>query len=174
MITGLYSEDSSVHVEIENTVLPGIGVRQEIQLAQGNRLSVVTRRNGLRDLVLYDTEDPDSAAATAELTNEEANTVAELLGAPQLTFRLQVLQQQAAGLVVEQLPIPDDSPYAGRVLGDTQIRSRTGASIVAVLRHRGVVPSPPPDFQLRGGDLVVVVGMRDAVDAVTRILDGSG
>lgn len=85
-----------------------------------------------------------------------------------------MLQQQAAGLVVEQLPIPDDSPYAGRVLGDTQIRSRTGASIVAVLRHRGVVPSPPPDFQLRGGDLVVVVGMRDAVDAVTRILDGSG
>lgn len=82
MITGLYSEDSSVHVEIENTVLPGIGVRQEIQLAQGNRLSVVTRRNGLRDLVLYDTEDPDSAAATVELTNEEANTVAELLGAP--------------------------------------------------------------------------------------------
>lgn len=162
-----------MHVDVENTVLPGIGVRQELQLAQGSRLSVVTKRNGQRDLVLYDTEDPDSAAATVELTNDEANTLAELLGAPQLTFRLQVLQQQAAGLVVEQLPIPDDSPYAGRVLGDTQIRSRTGASVVAVLRQSAVVPSPAPDFGLRGGDLVVVVGMREAVDAVARLLDGS-
>jgi TrkA domain protein len=162
-----------VHVDIQNTVLPGIGVRQEVQLAQGNRISVVTRRNGLRDLVLYDLDDPDSAAATAELTNDEANAVAELLGAPQLTFRLQVLQQQAAGLVVEQLPVPDDSPYAGRVLGDTQIRSRTGASVVAVLRQSGVVPSPAPDFALKGGDLVVVVGMREAVDTVARLLDGS-
>lgn len=163
-----------MHVDIQNTVLPGIGVRQEIQLSQGNRLSVVTRRNGRRDLVLYDPEDPDSAAATVELTNEEADTVAELLGAPQLTFRLQVLQQQAAGLVIEQLPVPDDSPYAGRVLGDTQIRSRTGASVVAVLRHNAVVPSPAPDFPLRGGDLVVVVGMREAVDTVAGILAGPG
>jgi TrkA domain protein len=163
-----------MHVDIQNTVLPGIGVRQEIELRQGNRLSVVTRRNGLRELVLYDAKDPDSAAATAELTSEEADTLAELLGAPQLTFRLQVLQQQAAGLVVEQLPVPDDSPYAGRVLGDTQIRSRTGASVVAVLRQSGVVPSPVPDFQLHGGDLVVVVGMREAVDTVAGILDGSG
>jgi TrkA domain protein len=163
-----------MHVDIQNTVLPGIGVRQEIELRQGNRLSVVTRRNGLRELVLYDAKDPDSAAATAELTSEEADTLAELLGAPQLTFRLQVLQQQAAGLVVEQLPVPDDSPYAGRALGDTQIRSRTGASVVAVLRQSGVVPSPVPDFQLHGGDLVVVVGMREAVDTVAGILDGSG
>lgn len=154
-------------------MLPGIAVRQEVQLGQGNWISVVTRRNGLRDLVLYDVDDPDSAAATVELTNDEANAVAELLGAPQLTFRLQVLQQQAAGLVVEQLPVADDSPYAGRVLGDTQIRSRTGASVVAILRHSGVVPSPAPDFELKGGDLVVVVGMREAVDTVARLLDGS-
>jgi TrkA domain protein len=161
-------------VEVSSTVLPGIGVRQDVELTSGRRLGVVTRRSGIRDLVFYKRDDPDTAAGQIELTEQESNTLAELLGAPQLTFRLQVLQQQAAGLVVEQLPVPDSSPYAGRVLGDTQVRSRTGASIVAVLRQAAVIPSPAPDFQLHAGDLIVVVGTREAVDEVAQILDGSG
>ena len=106
-------------VEVTSRTLPGIGVCQELQLRGGRKLGVVTRRNGLRDLVFYD-EDGDGAAQTIPLSDDEANALAEVLGAPQLTFRLAVLQRQAEGLVVEQLPVPADSPYAARPLGDTQ------------------------------------------------------
>ncbi len=160
-------------VEVTNRVLPGIGVCQEIELHSGRRVSVVTRRSGLRDLVLYD-DDGDGAAAAAALTDDEANAIAEILGAPQLTFRLAALHRQADGLLVEQLPVPADSPFAGRPLGDTQARTRTGASIVAVLRRGAASPSPAPDFVLLPGDLVVTVGTQSAIDQVAHILDGSG
>jgi TrkA domain protein len=161
-----------VNVDIVSRVLPGIGVCQEVGLRNGRRIGIVTRRNGQRELVLYD-EEGDGAADTIAMSDDEANAVAEILGAPQLTVRLAMLQRQADELIVEQLPIPQDSPFAARPLGDTQARTRTGASIVAILRHGAALPSPAPDFVLRAGDLVVTVGTQEAVDQVARILDGT-
>jgi TrkA domain protein len=159
-----------VSVEIISRVLPGIGVCQEIALRTGRRVGIVTRRNGVRDIVLYD-EDGDGALGSVSLSDDEANAVAELLGAPQLVARLSDLQEQAGDLVTEQLPMPYGSAYDGRPLGDTQARTRTGASIVAILRDGMMHASPTPDFALRGGDLVITVGTREGVDHVARILD---
>ena len=75
-------------------------------------------------------------------------------------------------LVTEQIPISSRSPYSGRTLGDTQARSRTGASIVAVLRRTGAMPSPAPDFRFASGDMIVVVGTREGVDAVAELHHG--
>ena len=160
-------------LEIISRVLPGIGVCQEMSLHDGRRIGIVTRRNGTRDIVVYD-EDGDGAAATVALNDDEADAVAELLGAPKLVMRLASMQAEADAVLTEQLPIPADSPYAGRPLGDTQARTRTGASIVAVLRGGATHPSPGPDFVLRGGDLVITVGTRDGLDQVGRLLDGTG
>jgi TrkA domain protein len=159
-------------VEVISRVLPGIGVCQELELHGGKRIGIVTRRNGQRDLVLYD-EDGDGAAETIQLTDAEANAIAELLGAPQLVVRLADLQRAVDDVITEQLPVPAKSPYAARPLGDTQARTRTGASIVAVLRGGGTHASPGPDFVLHAGDLVVTVGTREGVDQVARILDGA-
>ena len=160
-------------LQIISRVLPGIGVCQEISLHDGRRVGIVTRRNGMRDIVVYD-DDGDGAAATVALNDDEADAVAELLGAPQLVMRLAGLQREADDLLTEQLPMPPDSPFAGRPLGDTQARTRTGASIVAVLRGGTTHPSPGPDFVLEVGDLVVTVGTRDGLDQVGRLLDGTG
>jgi TrkA domain protein len=159
-------------VQIVSRVLPGIGVCQEVDLRTGRRLGIVTRRNGLRDIVVYD-EEGEGAALTVALTDDEANALAEVLGAPQLTVRLAALQQQADGLVTEQLPVPPDSPFVDRPLGDTSARTRTGASIVAVLRHGAAFASPGPDFVFAAGDLVVTVGTRAGVDEVGHILAGT-
>jgi TrkA domain protein len=160
-------------LEIVSRVLPGIGVCQEISLHDGRRIGIVTRRNGTRDVVFYD-DDGDGAAATVALNDDEADAVAELLGAPKLVMRLAGLQSQADEVLTEQLAMPGSSPFAGRPLGDTQARTRTGASIVAVLRGGATHPSPGPEFVLLGGDLVVTVGTRDGLDQVARLLDGTG
>ena len=118
-------------VEVTSRTLPGIGVCQELQLRGGRSSASSPAATGCASSSFYD-EDGDGAAQTVPLTDDEANALAEVLGAPQLTFRLAVLQRQAEGLVVEQLPVPADSPYAARPLGDTQARTRTGASIVAI------------------------------------------
>ena len=158
-------------LRIESRVLPGIGVCQELELHDGRRMGVVTRRNGHRDIVIYDDEG-DGAAAAITLDDDEANVIAELLGAPQLVTRLTDLQRSVDEVITEQLPIPRTSSYAGRPLGQTQVRTRTGASIVAVLRDGSTHASPGPDFVLQAGDLVVTVGTREGLDQVARILDG--
>jgi TrkA domain protein len=56
-------------------------------------------------------------------------------------------------------------------MGDIAMRSRSGASIIAVVRGGVVHPSPRPDFELEGGDLLVVVGTEDGLAAAARLLE---
>jgi TrkA domain protein len=158
-----------VRVRVEQTALPGIGVRHDLITESGRRVGVVSRRNGRRDLVLYDRDDPDACIASIPLTDDEAEALADFLGASLMLSQLAGLREQAAGLLTEQIPVQPSSPYVGRPLGDTRIRTRTSASIVAVLRERAVIPSPPPSFVFEAGDTVVVVGTHKALDGVTRI-----
>ncbi len=74
------------------------------------------------------------------------------------------------GILTRQLHIHEDSRFDGAVLGDTALRTRTGVSVVAVMRAGQVMPSPTPDFVLTGGDILVTVGTADGLDAAARIL----
>jgi len=145
-------------------------VRHDMITESWRRVGVVSHRNGRRDLVLYDRDDPDACLASIPLTDDEAEALADFLGASLMLGQLAGLREQAAGLFTEQIPIQPSSPYVGRRLGDTRIRTRTSASVVAVLRDRQVIPSPQPSFGFEAGDTVVVVGTRKALEGVSRIL----
>lgn len=159
-----------MQVLVEQTALPGIGTRYDITTANGQRIGVVAHRSGRRDLVVYDADDPDACLSQTALTDDEATALAELLGASLMVSQLAGVREQAAGLHTEQVTITADSPYVNRSLGDTRARSRTSASIVAVLRSGSVVASPGPDFVFENGDAVVAVGTREGLDALTHIL----
>ncbi|MBP2703861.1 cation:proton antiporter regulatory subunit [Microbispora sp. RL4-1S] len=158
-------------MDIEQTALPGIGLRHEFTTRSGRRIGIISHRTGRRDLVIYDPADPDRACETVRLNDEEADALAELLGAPRIVQRLNELHRQVEGLVSQQLPIEPASPYGGRPMGDARVRTRTGASIVAVVRGGRVFASPAPDFVLEAGDVVVVVGSPESTAAVADILD---
>ncbi|GAA4575181.1 cation:proton antiporter regulatory subunit [Planotetraspora kaengkrachanensis] len=159
-----------MQVEVEQTALPGIGLRHEFTTRSGRRIGVVSHRTGRRDLVIYDPDDPDRACETVKLNDEEADALAELLGAPRIVQRLNDLHREVEGLVSLQLPITPGSPYAGRPMGDARVRTRTGASIVAIVRSGLVAASPGPEFMLADGDVVVVVGSPESTAAVADIL----
>jgi K+:H+ antiporter subunit KhtT len=157
-------------VDVHRTVLPGIGLRHEFVTERGRRAAVVSHRSGRREVVVYDRDDPDTAAVTLTLNAEEANGLAELLASTRVVERIGELHRQVEGLVSDQIPIPAGSPYDGQPLGATRARSRTGASIVAVVRGGQVYASPRPDFRFSAGDVVVVVGTAEGTSAVSRIL----
>jgi TrkA domain protein len=157
-------------VEVVETPLPGIGVRQEFRTRAGRRVGVVSYRDGRRELLVYDRDDPDACSEVVRLSDEEADALAEVLGAPRVVERLASLHEQAAALVTEQLRIEPGSPYDGRRLGDTRARSRTGSSIVAVLRDQDVIPTPGPDFVFAPGDVLVVVGTAESTAAVAELI----
>ncbi len=144
-------------------------MRHDLVTESGRRLGVVSHRNGRRDLVLYDPDDPDSSQHDIPLTDDEAEALADILGASLMLGQLSGLREQAAGLLTEQILIPAGSWYVNKRLGDTQARTRTGASIVAVLRGGEVIVSPGPTFRFASGDVVVVVGNRRGLDGVASI-----
>jgi TrkA domain protein len=156
-------------VDVERTTLPGIGLRHTFTSARGRRVAVISHRSGRRDLVIYDRSDVDTATETVSLSRDEADGLAELLATSRVEERLAELGRQVDGLTSEQIAIMPGSPYEGRPLGDTHARTRTGASIVAVVRDGKVIASPRPDFRFAPGDVVVVVGTADGTAAVAEI-----
>lgn len=158
-------------MDLHETALPGIGVRHEFTTEQGRRVGLVSHRSGRREVVFYDERDPDAVSQSVSLTADESEAVATLLGAARITRELVELPQQVEGLLVEWLRVPPGSPYAGRTLGDTRARTRTGASVVARVRSGVVHPSPGPESDLEAGDTLVVVGTPEGVAAVARLLE---
>ncbi len=161
---------SGTGVDIQETNLPGVGLRHDFTTRAGRQLGVVTHRTGRRDLLVYDREDPDAAQEVVQLTAEEADALAEMLGAAGLVERLAALTQRIEGLAIDWLPIRQGSPYAGRAIADTQARSRTGVSIVAIVRGDGAIPAPAPDAGLEPGDTLVVVGTARGVKELAKLL----
>lgn len=152
------------------TPLPGIGVRKDFAMRSGRRIGVVTHRDGRIELIISKDDDPDACMAELPLTIDEASTLANLLGAPQLVAQLTEEQRDLPGIKTKQIPVGDGSPFDGRTLGDTALRTRTGVSVVAVMRAGHVYPSPTPDFTLTAGDLMVTVGTTEGLDNAVKIL----
>jgi len=155
--------------EIEETHLPGLGVRYEFRTSRGTRLGIVHHRTGRRELVVYHPDDPDASRDVIALDPDDSATLAEMLGASRVSEQLDRLQT-VEGLAIDWLPVSGDSPFAGRPIGDTQARSRTGTSIVAVIRGDGAVPAPGPDFGLEAGDTLLVVGTPRGIENLSVLL----
>ncbi|GAA4084750.1 cation:proton antiporter regulatory subunit [Actinomadura miaoliensis] len=160
---------------LDRMVLPKVGFLYVFTTADGQRAGVVAHRDGRRDLVLYDPHDPERVRCTVVLTGAEPRTVAELLGLPVVIDHVPHLNRalagaRADGLRAVRIPVPAVSPYDGRTLGDTRAHTRTGASIVAVIRDGRTITSPPSGFRLAHGDAVVAVGDAAATAALRKLL----
>jgi TrkA domain protein len=158
-------------VNVEVTPLPGIGTRQDFVSRAGRRIGVITYRDGHLELIVSREDDPDACTASIPLSVDEASALANLLGAPQLVAHLRKENDALAGVHTKQLPLVPGSPYDGRTLGDTALRTRTAVSVVAVVRAGTVHPSPRPDFVLGGGDALITVGTSEGLTKAADVLD---
>jgi len=76
-----------------------------------------------------------------------------------------VLSQSDLLLVAEGLSlvrVPTPPALAGRTIANSAVRSRTGCSIVALMRDGQTIVSPPPDTMLETGVDLVLIGTADA------------
>lgn len=156
---------------VEETRLPGVGVRYEFTTSVGDRIGVIHHRSGQRELVLYDRVDPDSCRAVLPLVEDDAHVLVELLGGSEVVERLdKVLRQSVAGLTLDWVEIQEDSPAAGRTLAEIDLRSGTGASIVAIVREGEAVNSPRAEFRVEAGDTAIVVGSPAVIEKAAAAL----
>jgi CPA2 family monovalent cation:H+ antiporter-2 len=71
------------------------------------------------------------------------------------------------------LELPQRSPAADKSIRDLAIRQQTGASIVGILRNGEVITNPGAESVLQKGDILAVLGDRQQVEQVRRMLNSA-
>ena len=153
---------------VRETQLPGVGVKHDFTTEDGREVGVLVHRDGRRDVVVYDADDPDSCSVQITLSATDTRTLAELLGTSQVNTAVHAVQQEIEGLAIEWLTVDPSSPTASSTIGDGAFRTRTGVSVVAVIRDETPFPAPEPNFALHGDDVLVCVG---TIDGLARMRD---
>ncbi|HEV3363103.1 MAG TPA: cation:proton antiporter regulatory subunit [Acidimicrobiia bacterium] len=156
--------------DVSETLLPGVGVRHEFVTASGERLAVLTHRTGRRELAIYDRSDPDRCTTVLHLSHDDTRTLAELLGASPVSEAVSAVQQRLEGLAIDWITIPAGSPVVGATIAEGAFRTRTGVSIVAVVREATTLPAPGPDHRFEAGDVAVAVGTTDGLAQLRNLL----
>jgi TrkA domain protein len=157
--------------EVHETKLPGVGLRFDFVTGSGTPVGVLVHRTGRRDVLVYSRDDASSCEATIQLDQQDATTLAELLGATRIVEELAAVQQDIAGLAIDWIEIEPESEWAGRTLADAAVHSTTSVSVVAIIEVDGTaIAAPGADDVLAPGATAVAVGTADGLEDLSRRL----
>jgi CPA2 family monovalent cation:H+ antiporter-2 len=78
-----------------------------------------------------------------------------------------------AGGILETAQVMAGSEAAGQTLAELNLRRRTGANILSVVRDERPMPTPDGPTRLEAGDLVVLYGPHEAIDKALQLLEPS-
>ena len=93
--------------DVRETKLPGVGVRHEFTTEDGTDIGVIVHHDGRREILVYDTDDPDTCSSLVTLSAADTRTVGELLGASRVTEAVSAVQQEIEGLAIEWIELAD-------------------------------------------------------------------
>jgi TrkA domain protein len=144
-----------------------VGVLHTFITEDGGKCGVITHRSGHSDLITFSDEGDgkDVKKVSLRLSEDEAHTLAELLGGTRITESLSALEQMP-GLSIDWFTVDYDDHIAGQPLGDLSAKGVVGVTIVAVVRGEVANPAPSSDFRVFPGDTLVVAGSPEKVAKV--------
>jgi monovalent cation:H+ antiporter-2, CPA2 family len=86
---------------------------------------------------------------------------------------LQQLDRTSRMIETEWFHLPENGPVAGETIGEIRIRSKTGASVVAIVRGDEALPNPGPEVSFEAGDVIGVLGTPDQRAAFRKLVQES-
>ena len=151
--------------DVRRVKLPGVGVLHTFVTDDGGKCGVITHRSGHSDLITFsdDADGADVKKVSLRLSEDEAHTLAELLGGTRITESLSALDQ-IPGLSIDWFTVDYDDHIAGQPLGDLGAKGVVGLTVVAVVRGDAANPAPSGDFKVFPGDTLVVAGSPEKVN----------
>lgn len=156
--------------EVTETQLAGVGVRHEFTTAAGERVAVLSHRTGRREVAVYDRVDPDTCSTVLHLSSDDTRTLAELLGGSPVSEAVAGVQR-LEGVAIDWIRIQTGAQQAGATIGEGRLRTRTGSSVVALVRAEATLPAPGPEAVLEAGDVVVAVGTPEGLRQLRVLLE---
>jgi monovalent cation:H+ antiporter-2, CPA2 family len=99
----------------------------------------------------------------------------EILRLPTLPMvELIDISEALGSAATETFIVPSDSPAAGRTIGDLQLRTKTGVSVIAVIHDGSTEINPGPETMIDSDDVVVLLGTTDKIhQAIEQHLAGA-
>lgn len=151
-------------VDVRRVKLPGVGVLHSFITDDGGKVGVIAHRSGHSDLITFsdDEDGSDATKVSLRLSEDEAHTLAELLGGTRITESLTALDQ-LPGLSIDWFTVDYEDHIAGQSLGDPAEHGIIGLTVVAVVRGESTNPAPAADFRVFPGDILVVAGSPEKV-----------
>lgn len=161
-------------MKLREADLPGIGKKFTLNTGKGITISLVVHNTGKREIYLFPSGEEGDASCVIELSDEEARQLGTLLmGA----FFAPVIVDEdkidllLKGLIIEWIELSKNSPASGKSIRELAIRTRTGASIIAILRNeRDIIPNPFPEEVLKAGDTLIAVGTREQISSLIELV----
>src|SRR5262245_14013499 len=145
-------------VQMNETRLPGVGVKYSLPLAGGGRLSVILHNDGKREIYYFKAGD-DEPRAVITLDDDEARALGAVIGGAYERPRLVEEREMALGeRQSEWTPVPDSSPCIGKTLSECGFRRDTGVTVIAIIREPESISGAQPTDVVLQGDTLVTVG----------------
>lgn len=146
-------------MQIKMADLPGIGKKLSFITAEDNMVVLIIHHSGKRELYFFEDAEADEADFSINLTAGETREMgAQLLGATYQPIDIDTMKTFKKQLVMEWVELKPQSPITGKTLGEAKIRTRTGVTIVAIVRGEEVIVSPEIDEVLLAGDTLMGAG----------------
>ena len=151
-------------VDVRRVKLPGVGVLHTFVTDDGGKVGVITHRSGPSDLITFANaaDGSDATKVSLRLDEDEAHTLAELLGGTKITEGISNLDS-IPGLSIDWFTVDYEDHIAGQLLGNLASRGVVGLTVVAVVRGESANPAPADDFKVFPGDTLVVAGSPEKV-----------
>jgi TrkA domain protein len=158
-------------IDIREANLPGVGKKYTMPLRQGGNLAIIVRPDGERQ-VYHFLEDEDRPHDVIKVDEDEAQQIAQLMGrtlvaAPEMAD----LDLVFGALEIDWVTLEEDSPMVGSTLGQSQLRKKTGASVIAVMRDGDAIPNPDVNLEFEAGDTLLVIGSPEEAEAACDLLE---
>ena len=150
-------------MQVREHDLPGVGKKFALATAEGDRMTVIIHNSGDREIYHFRGGE-DFPFHSVRLDDAEARKLGAILGGAYFQPPVAESMEMVLGqLSVEWFRVEADSPLAGRSIRESEVRGRTGASIIAILRGGDARPNPDPSAVVTAGDTLMVVGDREQV-----------
>ncbi|MFQ5583914.1 MAG: cation:proton antiporter regulatory subunit, partial [Calditrichia bacterium] len=67
---------------------------------------------------------------------------------------------------INSVRVDKQSPFVDKTLGEVDLRNRFGVTVLMIRRGAKVIPNPHREIQIRGNDIIVVLGTLDSINKI--------
>lgn len=160
-------------MDIKTAELPGIGKKISFHTSENSMIVLIIHHSGKRDLYFFEDADSDEADFFITLNGEETRQLgAQLLGAiyqPVDTDKMKMFQDK---ILIEWIELSTHSSLVNKSIGDSQIRTRTGASIIGIVKGENTIAVPDIDVVLQPGDVLMTLGKKEQIATFAALCKG--